>query len=140
MDILNGTGYRLPTEAEWEYACQAGSKGAYCFGDDRSELKKYAWYYENSGGTTHPVGAKKANAWGLYDMHGNVWEWCWDWYGKYPTSPQKNPSGPPAGSYRVLRGGSWSIPAGYCRSAYRDWNDPSNRRYDLGFRVARSSV
>jgi len=131
VTILGGLGYRLPTEAEWEYACRAGSEGAYCFGDDEKQLKQYAWFYENSGGTTHRVGEKQPNDWGLYDMHGNVWEWCWDWYFE---------GGGSDGSFRVLRGGSWWSLAWPCRSAVRGWYDPEYRGSDLGFRLARSSV
>ena len=121
--------FRLPTEAQWEYACRAGSTTRYCFGDDESGLGEYAWYDANSGGKTHPVGEKKPNAWGLYDMHGNVWEWCQDWYdgGYYAKSPTDDPTGPAAGSYRVIRGGSWFDPARGCRSADRDWCAPGYR-------------
>ena len=137
VDILNGTGYRLPTEAEWEYACRAGSTGAYCYGDDPKKLGEYAWFGENSGNETHVVGQKQPNALGLYDMHGNVWEWCWDLYGEYPQSPQKNPVGSSQGSGRVIRGGGWRSVAGRCRSAFRSWRGPGNRSgNDLGFRVA----
>ena len=140
-----GRVYRLPTEAEWEYACRAGSKAAYSFGANYAwfganskTLGDYAWFRENSGGQTHPVGEKKANAWGLYDMHGNVWEWCSDWYGKYPKGSVSDPSGPSEGSERVIRGGSWIIVAAHCRSACRGWYVPSSRDCD-GFRVALSS-
>jgi len=134
-----GRVYRLPTEAEWEYACRAGSKAAYSFGANSKSLGDYAWFGENSGRQTHPVGEKKANAWGLYDMHGNVWELCSDWYGEYPKGAVSDPSGPNEGSDRVDRGGSWSIEAARCRSACRGWIVPSIRFNGLGFRVALSS-
>jgi formylglycine-generating enzyme required for sulfatase activity len=138
-----GGEFRLPTEAEWEYACRAGSQTKWCFGDDPSRLKEYAWYLDNVhgavGGTTQPVGRKKANAWGLYDMHGNVREWCADWYDEkyYGSSPQEHPRGPSERSYRVGRGGSWCNNAGFCRSARRGGRGPSVRTHDLGFRLAR---
>ena len=120
--------FRLPQEAEWEYACRAGSKTDYCFGgkDKESELEDYAWYRKNSQNTTKPVGTRAHNKWGLYDMHGNVWEWVDEWY----DSGRSN---------RVYRGGGWLSGAAYCRSASRDWNGPENRDHDLGFRVALSS-
>ena len=123
--------FQLPTEAQWEYACRAGSKTRYCFGDDEKQLGEYAWYGKNSDGKTHPVGEKKPNAWGLYDMHGNVWEWCQDWWkdGYYKESPVDDPTGPLKGSYRVLRGGSWSLPARYRRSGV-----PPLRRARVPFR------
>jgi len=128
--------YRLPTEAEWEYACRAGSDTAYCFGNDESRLKDYAWYDGNSGGKTHPVGLLKPNAWGLYDMHGNVWEWCQDWYAEnYPSGSVTDPIGSSSGSFRVIRGGSWHVIAQSCRSAYRGRSTPDNRNHDLGFRL-----
>jgi formylglycine-generating enzyme required for sulfatase activity len=150
-----GRVYRLPTEAEWEYACRAGSKSAYSFGDERDSLDDYAWYGENGDGKTHPVGQKKPNGWGLYDMHGNVWEWCNDWYGDYPKGAVSDPVGPrePAlasgfpksaasrqpGSYRVFRGGCWYVVAANCRSAFRCGNFPSYLFSDFrGFRVALS--
>ncbi len=113
--------FGLPTEAEWEYACRAGSTSRYGFGDSETELAKYGWFEDNAGGRTHPVGQKKPNAWGLYDVHGNVWEWCGDWYDGdyYKKSPGVDPPGPTTGASRVLRGGSWSDPAPYCRSSYR---------------------
>lgn len=128
--------YRMPTEAEWEYACRAGSTTGYCFGDDEGRLGEYAWYGSNSNSQTHPVGQKKPNAWGLHDMHGNVWEWCQDWYGDYPTSSVTDPVGASSGSYRVFRGGSWGQGAGRCRSAGRLSLSPGNRHGHLGFRLA----
>ena len=131
----NANGYRLPTEAEWEYACRAGTTTAYSTGASISD--NTGWYEANSGNTTHPVGQKPPNAWGLYDMHGNVWEWCWDWYGDYPSTAQTDPVGASSGSYRVLRGGSWSVSAQVVRSAFRSYFTPSYRYYGLGFRLVR---
>jgi formylglycine-generating enzyme required for sulfatase activity len=133
-----GRVYRLPTEAEWEYACRAGSKTAYSFGEGSKSLGDYAWFDGNSNNQTHPVGEKKANAWGLYDMHGNVWEWCSDWYGEYPKGAVSDPVGPREGSYRVIRGGSWNNEAAFCRSAPRYGDLPSVRSLSYGFRVALS--
>ncbi|MCX6916321.1 MAG: SUMF1/EgtB/PvdO family nonheme iron enzyme [Verrucomicrobia bacterium] len=125
---------RLPTEAEWEYACRAGNPGAYCFGDAEAELEQYAWYDKNSGRKTQPVGQKKPSQWGLYDMHGNVWEWCQDWFSGYAEKPVTDPTGPVKGTSRVLRGGSWGNVPALLRSAYR-LSDAPVRRYDLvGFR------
>jgi len=129
--------YRLPDKAEWEYACRAGSTTRYYFGDDEAELGKYAWYSKNSVGT-HPVGQKKPNAWGLYDMHGNVWEWCQDWYGEY-TGSVTDPKGPKSGEGRVLRGGSWFNNARGLRSAYRHRLGPGYRDDSIGFRIARDT-
>ncbi len=131
-----GEDYRLPTEAEWEYACRAGSTTKYCFGDDEKSLGDYAWYYGNSSAKTHPVGQMKPNAWGLHDMHGNVWEWCQDWYDEnyYKQSPRENPQGPSSGEYRVLRGGSWGL-IYHCRSANRHWDAPGYFNRNVGFRV-----
>ena len=136
-----GNVYRLPTEAEWEYACRAGTKTKFSFGDDASDLGDYGWYVRNSAAKTHPAGSKQPNAWGLYDMYGNVWEWCSDWYGEdyYESSPTSDPTGPSEGSERVLRGGGWDFTAGYCRSAFRTGDLPSDRGIYLGFRVVRSS-
>ena len=135
-----GKPVRLPTEAEWEYACRAGSNTAFCFSDDESKLGEYAWHYINSGGKTHPVGQKCPNAYGLHDMHGNVWEWCQDWYGNYlaqgaKAKPAKNPTGPATGARRVLRGGSWDDIPGLCRAARRYWGSPVFRGRGIGFRV-----
>ena len=139
-DREGGTNYRLPTEAEWEYACRAGSTTAYSFGNDENQLGEYAWYSDNSGSTTHPVGKLKPNAWGLYDMHGNVWEWVQDRYGEdfYKRSPTRDPQGPDEGASRGVRGGSWINDARYCRAAFRGHYAPANRDYLLGFRLARS--
>ena len=133
-----GRFYQLPTEAQWEYACRAGTTTEYCFGDDESELGDYAWYKGNSGSKTHPVGQKKPNAWGLYDMHGNVWEWCQDPHDAYPSRAVTDPTGPASGSYRVIRGGGWLSTAEFCRSAYRVGALPSNRNLNYGFRVCLS--
>jgi formylglycine-generating enzyme required for sulfatase activity len=128
--------YRLPTEAEWEYACRAGTTGDYA-----GDLDAMAWYGSNSNNQTHPVGQKQANKWGLYDMHGNVWEWCQDWYDSnyYGQSPGADPTGPTAGSYRVYRGGGWLSTAASCRSAIRFSISPGDRRYVLGFRLLRTA-
>jgi formylglycine-generating enzyme required for sulfatase activity len=135
--IENTDKYRLPTEAEWEYACRACSTQSYCFGGGKAELEQYAWYAANSQKSTHPVGLLRTNAWGLHDMHGNVYEWCQDWYGKYPAEPVIDPRGPSTGRYRVLRGGSWDSEAGEVRSAYRHRLTPNYRYGHEGFRVAR---
>jgi formylglycine-generating enzyme required for sulfatase activity len=175
LSAQTGETYRLLTEAEWEYACRAGSTRRYCFGDEEERLGEYAWHTANSEGQTHPVGGKTANAWHIHDMHGNVWEWVSDWNaGDYDaqlasrdaaaasgtgedasgtvaiasnprqsasgtaSSARRDPSGPQAGSRRVVRGGSWRDDAGYCRSAYRIRKDPGNRLNDLGFRLSRT--
>ena len=129
--------FQLPTEAQWEYACRAGSTTRYYFGDKESELGEYAWYRKNSKTTSHPVGEKKPNAWGLYDMYGNVWEWCADRYGEeyYTHSPTDEPAGPEEGAGRVVRGGSWDAPATRCRSARRSPFNPRRGDYLLGLRV-----
>ena len=132
------TKYRLTTEAEWEYACRAGSEAEFCFGDDEELLADYGWHEENSDYETHPVGQKKPNDWGLYDMHGNVWEWCQDWYGHYPSEPVTDPRGPSSGSFRVFRGGGWYNVAHRCRSANRNRSFPASRHGPLGFRLART--
>jgi len=133
-----GNTYHLPTEAEWEYACRAGTTTRFCFGDDEARLGEYAWFDGNSGSETHPFGQKKANAWSLYDMHGNVWEWCQDWYGEYTKRAVTDPSGSGSGSGRVVRGGCWIGNAKYCASASRINYDPGTRYSSLGFRLARS--
>jgi formylglycine-generating enzyme required for sulfatase activity len=132
-----GRVYRLPTEAEWEYACRAGSKTAYNFGESSKSLGDYAWFSENSNKQTHPVGEKKSNAWGLFDMHGNVFEWCSDWIGEYPQGAVSDPTGPREGSLRVLRGGSYFFGAKICRSAIR-FRGALIQNFNNGFRVALS--
>jgi formylglycine-generating enzyme required for sulfatase activity len=133
-----GRVYRLPTEAEWEYACRAGTTTAYSFGDDESLLGDFAWFTGNAGNQTHAVGQKRPNAWGLYDMHGNVWEWCSDWYGDHSGNAVSDPQGVASGSIRVLRGGGWGHSARGCRSAFRHAGSPSYRSGNLGFRLALS--
>jgi len=129
--------YRLPTEAEREYACRAGSAGPYA-GDGK--LDDIGWYLGTSGDMTHPVGTLQPNDWGFYDMQGNVWEWCADWYGPYPAGDAEDPAGPATGTTRVLRGGSAKYDPEYCRSAFRNYYVPDARVYHNGFRVALDSV
>ncbi len=137
LSAKEGQVYRLPSEAEWEYACRAGSTTRYCFGDDDSQLGEYAWFDVEKGPL--PVGKKKPNAWGLNDMHGNVWEWCSDWWGEdyYAKSPADDPTGPVNGKFRVCRGGSWfGNDAGRCQSANRnEYFQPDDGFCHLGFRV-----
>ena len=136
-ELMEGQRYRLPTEAEWEYACRAGGQGAYTFGNDPSALLSFGWYRENSGGMTQATGQLRPNAWGLYDMHGNVWQWCKDFYkGKYyAESVTEDPKGPRCGRYRVVRGGSWYNEAKFCRSAHRSRYLPDEKSRLIGFRV-----
>lgn len=140
-------GYRLPTEAEWEYACRAGTETAYSFGNDAAPLDDHAWFSENSEDRTHTVGKKKPNGWGLHDLHGNVWEWCWDWYEGYRLTNESDerftwtdPAGPPSGNLRLLRGSSFSFEPGYLRAAYRNRLPPELQSRSIGFRCARGSV
>ena len=136
-----GMTFRLPTEAEWEYACRAGTTTAYSFGNDASSLGEYGWFDGNAGFSTKPVATRKPNAWGLYDMHGNVWEWCSDWYGNYPSGAVSDPQGPVSGTGRVLRGGSWLNRSNLCRASFRFGLEPGldNCAFgDLGFRAART--
>jgi formylglycine-generating enzyme required for sulfatase activity len=142
-------GARLPTEAEWEYACRADTLTGFNDGSDCTvpegkdpSLDKLGWYSENSEGKTHPVRHRefKANAWGIHDMHGNVYEWCQDFYGEYSTAEQRDPLGRADGSYRVTRGGCWGLPACYCRSARRERRHSSDDRSYLGFRLAAGPV
>ncbi len=131
-------GFRLPSEAEWEYACRAGTETPWSFGDNSEKLGKYAWYTDNSDNAPQPVGTKKPNPWALYDMHGNVWEWVWDWYGEYSAEAREDPSGPDEGKSRVLRGGSFFDPAQLLRSAIRFRGGPEFRDWLIGFRCVRS--
>ena len=131
----NGRHYRLPTEAEWEYACRAGSSMLDRFENDSRQLDSYGWYRANSNSETHPVGQLKANNWNLYDMHGNVWEWVQDWFAPYGEGRQVDPPGPLSGWCRVLRGGGWRDDARLCRPTYRGHWHPSYRSDDLGFRI-----
>lgn len=129
--------YRLPTEPEWEYACRAGTSTRFSYGDDPgyTDLTNYAWYNDTNGGTTHPVGQKLPNAWGLYDMHGNVWEHCQDWKSNLPGGLVLDPQGPASGSARVHRGGAWYSGGGNCRSAYRTWGPSDYGLTNRGFRT-----
>jgi len=143
---FDANGYRLPTEAEWEYACRAGTKTTYFFGDEPSKLKDYAWFDKNSGGKPRPAGQKPPNPWGLYDMHGNVWEWCNDFYkvDYYQESPEENPRGPSSGDTKVVRGGAWKFSDESCRSGYRYNEAPGYVDvcfgYDIyGFRCVRNT-
>ena len=135
--LSNKTGktYTLPTEAQWEYAARGGKKNEGTKYAGSNSIDAVAWYRYNSGESTHPCGTKRANALGIYDMSGNVWEWCKDWYSSYMSYDTNNPTGPSSGSYRVYRGGSWYDGAGYCRVTNRNHYSPGNRGYNLGFRV-----
>jgi formylglycine-generating enzyme required for sulfatase activity len=139
LSELSGDWYRLPTEAEWEYACRAGTTTKYNFGDGARNLGQYAWFSGNAGRRTHPVGALKVNAWGLHDMHGNVWEYCSDWYDEsyYGGAPSSNPTGPANGQDRVRRGGSWGSDPGQLRAATRNYSSPDVAMGFTGFRYAR---
>jgi len=141
---FQANGYRLPTEAEWEYACRATTKTTYCFGDGENLLESHAWFKTNAGDRTHPVGQKKTNPWGFHDMHGNVAEWCNDFFQEdyYASSPDRDPEGPSQGKERVVRGGSWASTPNACRSSYRSGassiDDTCLADDTIGFRCARS--
>ncbi len=139
---LDAGGYRLPTESEWEYAARAGSTGRWSFGEDESELGRYAWFEDNSDGKAHPVATREPNPWGLHDMHGNVWEWCWDAFGEYPSQTAEDPRGrsETPGAARVLRGGAFFAGPGNLRSAFRDGVRPELRGGLIGFRCVRRPV
>jgi formylglycine-generating enzyme required for sulfatase activity len=132
--MLGGNAFRLPTEAEWEYSCRAGTSG-----DRYGDIDVIAWYYSNSGDSTHPVGQKQANAWGLFDTLGNVWEWCQDWYGGYGAEYQTDPTGPASGVARVIRGGGWNNNVQNIRGTSRYVYPPDARLSALGFRLARTN-
>jgi formylglycine-generating enzyme required for sulfatase activity len=130
-----GRTFSLPTEAQWEYACRAGSKARWRFGDQPDALVDYAWFNKNSGNVTHPVGTKKPNAWGVHDLYGNLGEWCSDWYGNpYPKGDATDPQGPPSGQSKVIRGGAWGDDPINARSAYRNANGPDGKHDGIGFR------
>jgi formylglycine-generating enzyme required for sulfatase activity len=136
LNALTGMNYRLPTEAEWEYAARGGNRsGGYKYSGSNA-VGAVAWNADNSKDKTHPVGKKSPNNLGLYDMSGNVWEWCYDWYGIYDKRPQNNPIGPAIGVSRVERGGGWSTKARYTRLSFRNGNTPDNRNILVGFRLA----
>ena len=138
LNRKEGKTYRLPTEAEWEYACRAGSTTTFYFGNDKDRLGKYAWYQNNSGKHTHPVGEKEPNSWGLHDMYGNVSEWCQDWYGKYPSGSVTDPTGPPSGSERIVRGGAWITIPRFGNSTFRYMFAPNSRFGGPGLRLVRN--
>lgn len=136
LNSMEGTDkYRLPTEAQWEYSARAGTTTRFYTGDNDDDLSRAGWHEGNSESKTHPMGQKRPNAWGLYDMHGNVWEWVQDWFGDYPSGHVTDPTGPSSGSYRVVRGGSWGSFARSCRSVNRLCYPLNAKLYDLGFRL-----
>jgi formylglycine-generating enzyme required for sulfatase activity len=134
--LPEGYVYRLPYESEWEYACRAGATNQFHFGDNPDQADAYAWTGENGDAKTHPVGQKLPNAWGLHDMHGNVWEWCFDWFAAYPAQPLTDPVGPPTSKYKLFKGGGWNQDAQFGRASSRFMMSPSNGIHFVGFRVA----
>lgn len=136
LNSLTGQNFRLPTEAEWEFACRGGNNSRGYKYSGSNYIDNVAWYDGNSGDKTHPVATKSPNELGIYDMSGNVWEWCADWYGDYSSGRQTNPKGPYGGSDRVCRGGSWNSGARYCRSSRRSYGYPAGRDGHLGLRLA----
>ncbi|MDO5341223.1 MAG: SUMF1/EgtB/PvdO family nonheme iron enzyme [Bacteroidia bacterium] len=136
LNRLTGANFRLPTEAEWEYAARGGNKSKGYKYSGSNSIGDVAWYDDNSGSKTHPVGTKSPNELGIYDMSGNVYEWCQDWYDSYGSGSQTNPQWPSSGSYRVHRGGGWGNLARRCRVSDRDCSTPDDRRSNLGFRLA----
>jgi formylglycine-generating enzyme required for sulfatase activity len=139
LNAATGKQYRLPTEAEWEYAARGGNKSNGYKYSGSNTFEDVAWYGSNSGRETHPVGTKQPNELGIYDMSGNVWEWCNDWYGSYSSSSQRDPAGASSGSYRVIRGGGWYISAQGCRTSIRLYYSSDDRNVALGFRLVSSS-
>ena len=135
LSAKTGKTFRLPTEAEWEYACRAGTTSEFCFGDRATDIGAYAWFDANANGSGQAVGLKKPNAWGLHDMVGNLWEWCADWYGAYEAGAVTDPAGPPSGTLRVRRGGCWQSPPVDCRSACRKSSAAAAWTNTLGFRL-----
>lgn len=140
LNSYTGRNFRLPTEAEWEFAARGGNYSRHYKYSGSNYISDMAWYDGNSSNRTHPVGTKQANELGLYDMSGNVWEWCSDWYGSYSSYSQNDPTGPNSGSNRVKRGGSWSSSAGICRSSHRVDGSPGGRDYRLGLRLVLSQL
>jgi sulfatase modifying factor 1 len=141
LSTLGQGTFRLPTEAEWERACRAGTSTEFSYGDDPAQLPDYGWFFDNTLFTTKPVAQRLPNPWGLYDIHGNVFEWCSDWYGQtyYAESPATDPPGPATGDYKVRRGGSYSRTDAFCRSAFRLWNGPEDQLEFIGLRLVRDA-